>query len=145
MDVMLIDLQITNYSSPSTDLNYLLYTSTTGEVRRPNLDDFLSTYYNSFSSVLEAANLDLPFTQAELRQDFKEKNVHGAIFSMVLLPFVIMDPEHVMDLQTGTDEDLNDMLQEMKEKTMSQWDNNSVMKPRFLAMFDDMIESGVIP
>ncbi|KAK8393693.1 hypothetical protein O3P69_006785 [Scylla paramamosain] len=145
VDTMLLDLQLSGYSSPCTDLNYLMYTSMTGEVRRPDLDGFLSRYYDSFCSVLEAGNHEVPFTRAELQQDFKTRNVHGAIFAMVLLPFVIMEPDDVMDLENGTDEDLDNMIDEMKQKSKNQWESNSLLRPRFLAMFDELMEAGVIP
>ncbi|XP_045114731.1 uncharacterized protein LOC123506581 [Portunus trituberculatus] len=142
---MLLDLQLSGCSSPCTDLNYLLFTSVTGEVRKPELNNFLSTYYDSFCSVLEAGSHEVPFTRAELQEDFKKRNVHGAIFAMVLLPFVIMEPDSVMDLENGTDEDIDNMIEEMNEKSKIQWESNSLLRPRFLAMFDELMESGVIP
>ena len=95
--------------------------------------------------MLEAGNHEIPFTWAELQEDFKKKNVHGALYAMVLLPFVIIESGNVMDLETGTDEDIGDLMKEMNEKSMDLWDNNPVMRPRFLSMFDEMMESGVIP
>lgn len=142
---MLLDVQLNNYSSPAIDLNYMLYTSTIGEVRQPNLQDFLSTYHSAFRSVLEAGNVDPPFTQAEFLQEFNDKKLYGVIHAMVLLPFMIVEPEDVMDLSTGTDEDINAMMEESQAKANELLDKNPFLRPRFLSVFDDMIESGVIP
>ncbi|XP_050696562.1 uncharacterized protein LOC126985540 [Eriocheir sinensis] len=145
VEVMLLDVQLNNYSSPAIDLNYMLYTSTIGEVRQPNLQDFLSTYYSTFCSVLEAGNVDRPFTQAEFLQEFRDKNLYGVIYAMVLLPFMIVEPEDVIDLSTGTDEDINVMMEESQAKANELLDKNPLLRPRFLNVFDDMMESGVIP
>lgn len=145
VEIMLLDVQLNNYASPAIDLNYMLYTSTVGDVRQPNLQEFLSTYFSTFCSVLESGNVDPPFTEAEFLQEFKNKNPYGVIHAMVLLPLMITEPEDAIDLSTGTDEDINEMLEESQAKTSELLDKNPLMRPRFLSVFDDMIESGTIP
>lgn len=145
VEVMLLDVQLNNYSSPAIDLNYMLYSSTIGDVRQSNIQDFLSTYHSTFCSVLEAGNVDSPFTQQELLQEFRDKNLYGAIHAMLLLPFMIIEPEDAVDLSTGTDEDINEMLEESQAKANELLDKNPLLRPRFLSVFDDMMESGVIP
>lgn len=142
---MMLDVQLNAYSSPAIDLNYMLYTSTVGDVRQPNLQEFLATYHSAFCSVLEAGNMVPPFTQAELVQEFKDKNVYGGIYAMVLLPFLIVESEDALDMSDKTDDDLDDMMEESKMKVRELIDKNPLMRPRFLSVFDDLIDSEVIP
>lgn len=137
---MLLDVQLNQYSSPATDLNYMIYTSTIGDVRQPNLQEFLSSYHSTFCSVLEMGSMEPPFTREELVQEFKDKNAYGAIYAITLLPFLVIEPEDAPDLSSGTDDDIQDMLAE----SMELLDKNPLLRPRFVSVFDDMMESGLI-
>ncbi|XP_045586387.2 uncharacterized kinase-like protein D1044.1 [Procambarus clarkii] len=145
VEVMLLDLQVVRRSSPAADINYLLYTSLTGDIRKPNLDTFLSKYYNSFHSVLQEAKMDMPFTETWLLQEFREKNLVGALFAMMLVPMVLFEPEDVPDMSGDDKSDLEDIMNDFMKKGLEMIDTNPLMKPRFLAVFDEMMEVGIIP
>ena len=63
-EVMLVDLQLSHHASPTSDLNYLLFSSTTGDARKPNIESFLGSYHRTFSDIMEDDNQTVPFTPA---------------------------------------------------------------------------------
>ncbi|KAK3873164.1 hypothetical protein Pcinc_021801 [Petrolisthes cinctipes] len=140
---MLLDLQINRLSSPATDLIYLMYTSLNGEVRIPNLNTFLDTYYDTFNTVMEAAGMDMIFTRSELLKEFRSMNVLGAIYAMMVVPFMLLEPEDTPDMDKA--ENMEELLMEVKEKTLIALDKNPLVKPRFLSVFDEMMDLGLIP
>ncbi|KAK7082821.1 hypothetical protein SK128_022980 [Halocaridina rubra] len=145
IDVILLDLQICRKASLACDLNYFLYTSLTGSVRQPNLKDFLSTYYSSYKGVLEDAGRDMFFNEDDLMKEFREKNTLGAFFGMMIVPIMLMEPEDVPDMSGKDDSDMDNLVQEFQDKAMDMLNTNPLLKPRFLAIFDDMMETGLIP
>lgn len=145
VEVMLLDHQLSNHSSPAFDLNFLLYTSTTGEVRQPNLDAFLSTYYDTLVKVLKQGKLEPPFTQAQLLQEFRDMSGAGAIFAMVCIPLVIVEPENALDINACTDDGVDEMLQDSQTKSLEAQVKDPLIRQRFLSMFDDMMEAGLFP
>lgn len=145
VEVMLLDLQLCRRASPATDLNYLLYTSITGDVRKPNLEKFLASYYAVFASVLRSVDFkDFP-SEKELTEAFREHNVIAAIFAIMIVPIVLMESEDVPELSTLTDDNLDDVMDEFKGNALKLLDSNPMMKPRFLSMFDEFMETGLIP
>uniref|UniRef100_A0A0P4W421 CHK kinase-like domain-containing protein n=1 Tax=Scylla olivacea TaxID=85551 RepID=A0A0P4W421_SCYOL len=144
-DVMLLDLQMIDYSAPATDLNYLLYTSTTGDVRKPNIEAFLGSYYTAFKDIMEAGGQTIPFTEAQLLKDFKDMNLAGLVFAMVFVPLVLFETEGEADTSKENKEDLAEMLRETREKSLETIETNPLVKPRFLSVFDEMMELGIIP
>ncbi|KAK4314063.1 hypothetical protein Pmani_014625 [Petrolisthes manimaculis] len=143
VEVMLLDLQINRFSSPATDLIYLMYTSLNGEVRIPNVNTFLDIYYDTFNTVMEAAGMDMIFTRSELLKEFRSMSVLGAIYAMMVVPFMLLEPEDTPDMDKA--ENMEELLLEVKQKTMAALDNNPLIKPRFLSVFDEMMNIGIIP
>ncbi|XP_068230085.1 uncharacterized protein [Palaemon carinicauda] len=140
-DVMLLDLQLCREASLATDLNYFFYTSVTGDIRRPNIDHFLSTYHSSYKKVVEGGNLPMHFNKEELLQEFRDKNKVGLMFAMMVLPAVLMEPEEVSDF---ADRDVAELMRDFRERMLDKPDSNSLFKPRFLSMFDEFMETGLI-
>ncbi|KAG7164307.1 putative Ecdysteroid kinase-containing protein 7, partial [Homarus americanus] len=145
VEVMLLDLQVVRWASPATDLNYLLYTSLTGEVRKPNLDSFLASYNSSFTKVMEAAHLDMPFTDSQIYHDFRDKNLIGALFAIMIVQFILFEPEDIPDMSGAKNESFEQLMNEFKVKSIELLDTNPLMQPRFLSVFDEMMEVGLIP
>ncbi|KAK3873154.1 hypothetical protein Pcinc_021792 [Petrolisthes cinctipes] len=143
VEVMLLDLQINRLSSPVTDLIYLMYTSLNGEVRIPNLNTFLDTYYDTFNTVMETAGMDMIFTRSELLKEFWSMNGLGAIYAMIVVPFMLLEPEDTPDFNKA--ENMEEILLEVKEKTLEAIDKNPLMKQKFLSVFDEMMDLGLIP
>ncbi|MPC74289.1 uncharacterized protein LOC123506481 [Portunus trituberculatus] len=144
-EAMLLDLQLTSFDVPATDLNYLLYTSMTGDVRKPNIEAFLGSYYTTFKDIMEAGGKTVPFTQAQLFKDFRNENLIGLIFAMMFVPLVLFETEGEVDTSKENEEDISEVFRETREKSLEMIDTNPLVKPRFLSVFDEMIELGIIP
>lgn len=144
IEVMLLDLQICRKASLATDLNYFFFTSLTGSVRSPNLTNFLSIYRSSYKDVMEAGGFDMHFNEDELLKEFRDKNVLGAIFGMLILPIVLMESDKVPDM-SSKNMNVEKITNEFKTTAMEMLHTNPMMKPRFLAIFDDLMEAGIIP
>lgn len=140
-DVMLLDLQLCREASLATDLNYFLYTSVTGDIRTPNIDDFMSIYHSSYKKVLDGADLPMSFTEEDLMQEFRDKNKVGLMFGLMILPAVLMEPEEIPNF---SDKDIGTVMREARENAMDKLNTNSLFKPRFLSMFDEFLETGLI-
>ena len=144
-DVMLLDLQLTGFSVPAADLNYLLYTSMTGDVRMPNIEDFLGSYYDTFKDVMAAGGKTMLFTQAQLLKDFRSNNLAGSLFAIMTLPVMVFETEGAVDSSKNDGEDLEETLRKTREKSLAMIDTNPLVKSRLLSVFDEMMELGVIP
>lgn len=68
--VMMIDWGNVSIGTPLFDLQYLLHTSTTGEVRRTHLEEILQQYHNSFTTL--ATKMGVPATNWTYEQFKKE-------------------------------------------------------------------------
>ena len=143
LQVMLLDLQVCRKASLATDLNYFLYTSLSDKVRRPNMEHFLHTYYNYFKEVMEAGGKGIPFSEEELVAEFRAKNKFGAIFGMVLLPMLIVEDEGVPDMEMHN-RDYFTVLKGIAESTKESLNSKPHMKDRFLGIFDEFLETGII-
>lgn len=141
-EVMFVDIQCNRLCSPATDLNYLLYTSLNRDVRRLHLDTFLDAYYDTFTSVMEAAGMDMIFTRSEIMQEFRDKNIIGVLFAMTYLPFMLTESEDSPELDIA---DMDAFLNEVREKGLKSIVTNPLVKPRFLEIFNEMMEIGLIP
>lgn len=141
VEVMLVDVQVTRFSSPTTDLNYMLYTSVSGDVRRLHLDTFLDVYHNTFTTIMESNGMDMIFTRSEILQDFRDKNVLGLLFAVALVPFMLSEPEETLDMDLP---DLDAFLNDANESALQSIVAHPQLKPRFLEIFHEMMETGLI-
>lgn len=48
----LVDLAISRWNNPATDLSYFLFMSTTPQLRRTHIDEFLGHYHDCFTRCL---------------------------------------------------------------------------------------------
>ncbi|XP_045598758.1 uncharacterized protein [Procambarus clarkii] len=145
VEVMLVDLQIMRRASPAVDLNYFLYSSFNGPDRTPNLETYLKIYHTSFSSVLEAGGAAVPYTLEELREEFRRRMLFGCITGMFLIPIVLSEAEDVPDLDAMTDGNMEEFAKERQEVVLKMsMRDDGLLKHRFLDMFDDMLEAGII-
>ena len=140
----LLDLQVTRVGSPTLDLNYMLYCSLNGDVRKAEMPNFFIKYYATFASVMAASAVPMKFTLKQLKEEFYNKNTFGLIMALMLIPIVLINSEDAMDLEDFSEGDIEKKMEEYKESMMKQIQKNPLLKPRFLSLFDEMIESGVI-
>lgn len=57
-DVCLVDLALTKWASPTIDLSYFLYLSTTPELRKVHLSEILEFYHKSLTNTFKELNED---------------------------------------------------------------------------------------
>nr|XP_053644318.1 uncharacterized protein LOC128696924 [Cherax quadricarinatus] len=144
VDVRLLDFQISRKASPATDLNYFMYTSFNGPERKDNLETFLNVYYESLREVLEAGGTKAEFTSQELREEYHKKNLFGLIMAMMVVPVVVSQAADVIDLDNTTEGEHETFVEYLREKMLKQLDSNPLLRPRFISIFDEMLEYGVI-
>ncbi|XP_064120750.1 uncharacterized protein LOC135225347 [Macrobrachium nipponense] len=140
-EVMLVDLQLCREASIGTDLSYFLYTSLTGDVRKPHLDDFMSVYHSSYKEVLEGGHLQMYFTQEDLKREFRCKNKYGLLFVFMILPALLMEPSEVPEF---TDKDMETLALEFRAIALDKLNTNPLFKHRFLSVLDELKETGLI-
>ncbi|KAK3874030.1 hypothetical protein Pcinc_021004 [Petrolisthes cinctipes] len=145
LEVMIVDNQVTRVASLATDLVYFLYTSIRGDIRRANLQEFLGVYYNTFSSVIEAGGVAVPFTLSQLKQEFRKRMMYGLLFCCIAIPFYLGKdveiPSQEELLSENTKEKMEKWRQNLKQKSLR---DSPTLKNFFLASVDDMLEAGVI-
>ena len=144
-DVMLLDLQLAYYSTPAADMNYLFYNSMSGEVRRPNIEAFLRLYHTTFNDVMEAGGKTVPFTQSQLLEDFRQKNITGVMFAILSATVMFLDDEDTVDSSKECTEDLVDTFREARQRSWEILNQDPRLKSRYLSVFDEMMELGIIP
>ena len=142
VEVMFVDLQATTLTSLAVDLNYFMYSSMNGNVRKFNLKDFLDTYYQAFNDVLHNANQKMPFTFQQLYDEFMDKNVIGFMIGLMITPIMLIESDEVSDYVEG--EDIEEFFARSKEKALEQIDSNPLLEPRFISILNDMIDSGFV-
>lgn len=78
-DVLLIDLQISYWSSPAIDLLYLIFTSLNEEDYQDQLclDGLIQHYHTEFSGTLRALNYPQVPTLMQLHLEIQSKLIHG--------------------------------------------------------------------
>ncbi|XP_066937094.1 uncharacterized protein [Macrobrachium rosenbergii] len=141
VEVMLLDLQMCCEASVASDLNYLLFTSVDGDVRKPNLRRFMSLYYSTYKEVLEGGDMPMHFTIEELMEEFRDKHKYGLIFAMAIVPMMLTEPEEVPDMSGA---DFETLMNDFRDISLEKLKTNPLCKPRFLSIFDEFMETGVI-
>jgi len=141
VECMLLDVQVNKIASLATDLNHFIFASLDGPVRKPNLDRLLTEYYASLSSVMAGCSQVTPFTKDELVKEYKSKNGHGLIFGSMIVPPIVMESEDIPDMENIVD--FEQFMKDWQEKCLASVDKNPLCKPRFVSMFDEMLEEGL--
>lgn len=101
--VKFIDFQFIQRGNLFSDLHYFLYTSTTPEFRKRNLNAVLNVYYDEFCSTLDAMKIPLPW--GFTRGFFIDKFMAGIGFAFVRMTFAI---PLQLGMITKTEKDEND-------------------------------------
>lgn len=143
VDCRLVDLQITRVASPALDLNYMLYCSMSGDIRKNNLENFFAHYYSSFASVMAAARKPSIFTLEQFKEEFYSKNLFGLMMGMMLIPIVLMDSEDAPSFDDFEGEDIVEVMEQFQNAVMEVTLRSPLLTPRFLSMFDEMKVNGL--
>ncbi|BET01706.1 Juvenile hormone-inducible protein [Nesidiocoris tenuis] len=97
-DVVFLDLQMSLYSDPSTDISFLLHMNAPQTTRDEHWDDLLAEYWTGVTSVVD----DPGFGFDEFSSNFRKKCVYGFLPTSIFLPLTMDDVE--------ADESIEDFL-----------------------------------
>uniref|UniRef100_A0A0P4VVZ1 CHK kinase-like domain-containing protein n=1 Tax=Scylla olivacea TaxID=85551 RepID=A0A0P4VVZ1_SCYOL len=134
-EVVLFDMQGTRVCSLALDLNHFINLNVTGKVRRANFDTIIATYYDSFSSVVNAKKIAVPFTLEELKQEYIDKGFYGVLYAIMYLPCMVSNDED--SFVFGDEEKWQAAVKRMVKE-------NPLLHPTILSVVDEWIERGVI-
>ncbi|XP_059087510.1 uncharacterized protein LOC131883918 isoform X2 [Tigriopus californicus] len=96
-DVCLVDLARTKWASPTIDLSYFLFISTTPELRQAHMNEILEYYHQCLSQALKELGEDPSvFSLRELKSDYKKCSFFGFMMSMTALPILLARKEDVL-------------------------------------------------
>ncbi|XP_066952592.1 uncharacterized protein [Macrobrachium rosenbergii] len=137
-EVYLLDLQFVRQSSLATDLSYFFFTSLERTDRRERLEEMLTTYYDSFKSIVDAALIPMPFTPEELLEEYQRRTLFGLIMSSLLLPNILCDPEEVQHFDAGVDGCAGGYIERKRLRSLKMLQNNGVFRKRMIDLFDDV-------
>ncbi|GBP72870.1 hypothetical protein EVAR_48854_1 [Eumeta japonica] len=145
-EVVMLDYQLARISSPTVDLQYLIFNCTDSEARSVAYYDWLDFYYDNFSKHL--AYHDLKSSHVYPRNKFDEDLKAYAEISLVsalcTANLLVRDREEVLDFKEGIDvtQIENEMqkmgLSSMKEATVERF------KKRVRGVVKDFISYGYI-
>ena len=141
LEVMLVDLQVCREASVASDMNYFLFSSVNGDVRKNRIDHFMTVYHSSYKAVLEGAGHSMFFEKGDLLQEYRDKNKLGVLFGMGLIQALLLEPDEVPDM---SEKDLEKLQQDYNEMSMKRFETDPLFKPRFLSIFDELMEVGLI-
>ena len=125
------------------DLNYMMYTSMTGDTRQINANEFFESYYANFATILAANNQTLQFTLPMLKEEFFAKNIYGLMLGTTLIPMILIESDDVPDMEDLREEEMEKAMEEQKEKIMDLVQVNPLLTSRFLSMFNEMKQQGL--
>ncbi len=74
----------------------------------------------------------------------KSEMLFGCIVGMVLLPIVLTDPQDSMSLDDFSEGNTDEYIQAQRENFKKLAAKNINFTSRFLSMFDEMIQHGII-
>ncbi|KAK7069458.1 hypothetical protein SK128_016121, partial [Halocaridina rubra] len=143
VEIMLLDHQVNRIASLATDLNYFLFLNLTGEVRGPNLETFLQTYYDTFKEIVERSGEELTFSLEEFRQEFRNKHCMALVFALFLSPLLVTQTEDFPDASEFFGNTSEDVTEKERENILKAFDTNEALRKKLLSVFDEMEAVGV--
>ncbi|XP_063597604.1 uncharacterized protein LOC134774190 [Penaeus indicus] len=140
----LLDFQMATMSSPAIDILYFLYTSLDERARKAHQQELLSAYYATFSEVLRKGEVQVPFCLEELRHECRRKIVFGCLMGLIILPAALSECEDcIADPDALTEATMDDYTRQQRESLMSLDSGSATFRSRFLAIFEDLLETVV--
>lgn len=134
LEVVLLDLQFCNYTTPAIDLYYFFYTSTNDEIRQNCFEELMQYYYNHFSDYTKrlGCTKKIP-TLHEFQQHLLKKMFFAVHSCIVPLPIAINEITIDADFEglTGGDE----RTKQFKRTVMANAEYHKILKA-LLPVFD---------
>jgi len=144
VELCMMDFQVNRYSSVGTDLQYFLYTSLDGNVRRNNLDEFLSIYYSELERCSMISGMKLNFSKQELYREYRARSFFGLAKGIAAVPIILSPPSDAMDMDSYTDAERETFVKKQQEQVQKQMRVNPLLRPRILDMIDEKMEEGTL-
>lgn len=104
---------------------------------------FISAYYDSYRSVLHAADEVMSFTLDELYQEFRHQNSFGLLMSLMSASFLLMPEDEEYEF-TEIGEQPHNVSGDDKERRLDCICRNPYVRSRLLDMLDEMVEYGTL-
>ncbi|KAB7499283.1 hypothetical protein Anas_04959 [Armadillidium nasatum] len=143
IDMRFVDLQCTRMGSPASDIDYFAYSSLGGETRSKYFPKLLYTYYQSFSKVLLFARKKVPFTFKELEDEVEDRKMLGFVIGIMSLQFLLGEEDDVVDMGEMREDNMEEFAEKSRKTFEKLSKGGGPFKDRFLALFDDMLESHI--
>ena len=143
VECCLLDFQLSYYSSACVDLNYLLYTNLSGEVRKKNFTTFLTFYHDCYSSVFKSANINVEFDVNELHEELERYHFIGLYFTSLEVPLRIIESLDTPDLDLSG-EDSGQKMRVLQRKFFKEIMASPKLKPRLFDSFDELLQRGIL-
>lgn len=87
------------YTSPAIDLLYFLSTSPTAQVYENSMDELLNEYQRTLSITMKQLSCKTtPPSVHEIKQYMKEREICAMIFSITVLPIILLDKSEAKDI-----------------------------------------------
>ncbi|CAL4136747.1 unnamed protein product, partial [Meganyctiphanes norvegica] len=138
-DVRIYDFQDIRKTSVAIDLNNLFYNVMNGTSRKAHRQKLLSLYYNSFRDVITGTGRSPPFTLKQLDDECRKKMVFGVLKGIMYTKMTIGAPEVLNDWNVR--EEIKDGKAQSSVKGDS---NEEEIRQRFLDIFEEMIQFGIV-
>jgi len=136
VEVCLVDLQMHRFASIATDLQCFFYTSFDGDVRKNNLEEFISTYYSELEKCLKVAGKKLQFSQHELRGEYQAKSMYGLAMGLVSIPQVLAGSSDAVEL--------DELVEGQDQRVRRMMSSNPRARSRLMDLVADKVEDGVL-
>ncbi|CAL4123251.1 unnamed protein product [Meganyctiphanes norvegica] len=79
-DIKLLDWQFSHWNTPVSDLQYLIYSSTSREFRKEHLEDILKFYHSTFVEATNNMGVEtLEWSYEDFKNDFNRMALYGLI------------------------------------------------------------------
>ncbi|XP_049764584.1 uncharacterized protein LOC126092897 [Schistocerca cancellata] len=109
-DAVLLDFQVSAYSSPSIDLQYFTHTSLTEQVYADHFTDLLKEYHDHLIEVMHDTRVsaDKQMSFEELLEDMEAHALFAVFASAAVLPIVRVDGESQFDVEASMNGTVSD-------------------------------------
>ncbi|RZF32681.1 hypothetical protein LSTR_LSTR004109 [Laodelphax striatellus] len=139
-DVKFVDLQVTRYASPVTDILLFLYTSAERDVTRMHYDDLLDIYHHQLiSSVSQLAPSAPAIKLTDLVNEIERHALFALLMVLLLLPAVTADsvPDDVIHNNNYETADQQSSLELQKKGCLES--TKECLTPRYREHVRDMV------
>ncbi|TRY72195.1 hypothetical protein TCAL_11970 [Tigriopus californicus] len=147
-DVCFVDLALTKWASPTIDLSYFLFLSTTPDLRKAHMSDILKCYHDSLTLTLKSLDDNpTPFSLTELIEDYRKCSFFGFMMAMLMLPMILANKADVLGSEEFTGdfsdpkviEEMNKLSIERAKITMAK---DPLIGHRISCSFLEMVDYG---